>query len=331
MNKNEKASVSLKKIICLSILVILIFSGIGVMASNVSLNNVKIILSNGYEMTVITSKTNIAEILDENNVVLTEEERTVPDLEEELSDNKTIKIVKGSEDLEESEGEKEEAVSIETVLANYAPIVEKIVTEEVEIPFETITKESSSTTGEKQNRVIREGRNGLKEVTYKVKYQNDAEIEKTVISEKVIKEPVNKVVQVTYHVYTSRGGDRVSSGKWSYTASELDLLCAITAQECGSSYNGALAVITTACNRAESSKWRSRGTDPLSQYKAKGQFCYSIDNHWKKRLNGNYPSYVEQAVLDALNGARNHNFLSFRSAGTHSGTVIGGNAYFNPM
>lgn len=331
MNKNEKASVSLKKIICLSILVILIFSGIGVMASNVSLNNVKIILSNGYEMTVITSKTNIAEILDENNVVLTEEERTVPDLEEELSDNKTIKIVKGSEDLEESEGEKEEAVSIETVLANYAPIVEKIVTEEVEIPFETITKESSSTTGEKQNRVIREGRNGLKEVTYKVKYQNDAEIEKTVISEKVIKEPVNKVVQVTYHVYTSRGAERVSSGKWSYTASELDLLCAITAQECGSSYNGALAVITTACNRAESSKWRSRGTDPLSQYKAKGQFCYSIDNHWKKRLNGNYPSYVEQAVLDALNGARNHNFLSFRSARTHSGTVIGGNAYFNPM
>ena len=82
MNKNEKASVSLKKIICLSILVILIFSGIGVMASNVSLNNVKIILSNGYEMTVITSKTNIAEILDENNVVLTEEERTVPEIEE---------------------------------------------------------------------------------------------------------------------------------------------------------------------------------------------------------------------------------------------------------
>lgn len=36
----------------------------------------------------------------------------------------------------------------------------------------------------------------------------------------------------------------------------MDLLCAITAQECGSSYTGSLAVITTACNRAESTKWK---------------------------------------------------------------------------
>ena len=83
---------------------------------------------------------------------------------------------------------------------------------------------------------------------------------------------------------------RYSGGKWSYSASELDLLCAITAQECGSSYSGALAVITCAANRAESSRWRRYGSDPLSQYKAPSQFCYSIDNHWRKRLNGNYPS-----------------------------------------
>lgn len=42
------------------------------------------------------------------------------------------------------------------------------------------------------------------------------------------------------------------------------------------------------------------GSDPLSQYKAKGQFCYSIDSNWRRRLNGNYPSYVVQAVTDAL-------------------------------
>ena len=108
----------------------------------------------------------------------------------------------------------------------------------------------------------------------------------------------------------------------------MDLLCAITAQESGSSYTGALAVITTACNRAESSKWKRNGSDPLSQYKASGQFCYSIDSHWKRKLNGNYPSYVKQAVTDALNGKRNHNYLSFRAAGTHSGTYIGGNVYF---
>ena len=44
----------------------------------------------------------------------------------------------------------------------------------------------------------------MKEVTYKVKYQNDVEIEKTVISEKVVTEPVNKIVQVQKKA-TSRG------------------------------------------------------------------------------------------------------------------------------
>jgi len=103
----------------------------------------------------------------------------------------------------------------------------------------------------------------------------------------------------------------------------MDLICAITAQECSSSYTGALAVITTACNRAE-----SKGTDPLTEYKAKGQFCYSIDSKWKRRLNGNYASYVQQAVIDALNGKRNHEYYSFRAAGTRSGKNIGGNVYF---
>lgn len=69
-----------------------------------------------------------------------------------------------------------------------------------------------------------------------------------------------------------------------YSASELDLLCAITAQECGSSYSGALAVITCAANRAESSRWRRYGSDPLSQYMAPNQFCYSIDMPLEKKI-----------------------------------------------
>ena len=44
--------------------------------------------------------------------------------------------------------------------------------------------------------MLQQGKNGLKEVTYKIKYQNDVEIEKTQLSEKVITEPVNKIVQV---------------------------------------------------------------------------------------------------------------------------------------
>ena len=207
------------------------------------------------------------------------------------------------------------------ICQNYAPITEKIVVEQVAIPYETVTKNTTGSEENTTNKVLQEGKDGLKEITYKIKYQNDNEIEKTVISEKVVTEPVNKIVQVTQKV-TSRASTTArtsatvdtaskvsySGGKWSYSTSEFDLLCAITAQECGSSYVG---------------------SDPLSQYKAKGQFCYTIDSHWKNKLGGNYSSAVSQAVTDALNGKRNHNYLSFRAANSGvAGQKIGGNVYF---
>lgn len=328
----KKAKLPVKKIIGLCLILLLIM-GVGVAASNIKLNNVKIILSNGYEMDVLTSKTKIADILEENHIILLPEENVIPNKEKELSDNNTIRITK----FEESETEIADVaetsadITVDNLLQSYDKIIEKIETVQEEIPYETITKDVSDGSDNKKDRVIQEGKNGLKEVTYKVKYQNDTEIERTEIYSTIITEPVNKVIEVRKQYVTSRSsGARVSysNGVWSYSNAEFDLLCAITAQECSSSYEGALAVITTACNRAESTKWAKNGSDPLSQYKAKGQFCYSIDGHWRRRLNGNYASYVAEAVSDALNGKRNHNYLSFRSAGHASGEYIGGNVYF---
>ena len=334
MKNDDKASISLKKIICISIIFIFIMA-VAVAAGNVKLTNVKISLASGYEMNVLTSKKTVAEILDENHIILLEDEKVVPDLESELSDNNTIKITKKTEEEIETPEVVETStdVTAEEILESYDTIIEKIEVEKVKIPYETITKNVATGSGTKQDKIVQYGIDGLKEVTYKVKYQNDKEIEKKEISSKIIREPVDKIVEVrNKQQVTSRGSTRITyAGKWSYSDEELDLLCAITAQECGSSYNGALAVITCACNRAESSKWAYNGKDPLSQYKAAGQFCYSIDSHWKKRLNGNYPSYVKQAVIDALNGKRNHNYLSFRAAGFASGVNIGGNVYFNAM
>lgn len=339
MKNQEKASISIMKVICVSIILILI-SGIGVMAVNTNLKDVKIILKNGYELTALTSKSTVSEILDENNIILEDDEKTVPDLTETVKEGTVIKIVDKSytevQIVEVSQTGVE--TTLEQLMNSYAPITEKIVVEQVTIPFETITKNTAGTSTNTTNRVIQQGKDGLKEITYKIKYQNDIEIEKLQLSEKIITEPVNKIVQVNKNV-TSRSATTTreknsttqvaySGGKWTYSSSEMDLLCAITAQECGSSYTGSLAVITTACNRAESTKWKRNGSDPLSQYKAKGQFCYSIDSNWRRRLNGNYPSYVVQAVTDALNGKRNHSYLSFRAAGTHTGTYIGGNVYF---
>ena len=194
-NIQEKASLSIMKIICISIILILM-SGIGVLAVNKKLNNVKILLRNGYEMTVLTSKTKVSEILEENNILLEENEKVVPGVDEEVEDNQTIEIKDKSEREIQISKVSEETIetSLEDLLDTYAPITEKIVVEQVAIPFETITTNSSEDTTNTRNKVIREGEDGIKEITYKAKFQNDKEIEntRTVISETVIKEAKEK-------------------------------------------------------------------------------------------------------------------------------------------
>lgn len=206
MKNQEKASISIMKILCVSIILILI-SGIGVMAVNTNLKDIKIILQNGYEMTVLTSKATINEILDENNIILNENQKTIPEETEEVKAGTIIKIVdKSYNEVQIAKVSEQGAeTTLEELLNNYAPITEKIVVEQVEIPYETITKNSTGTNNDTENKVLQNGENGIKEVTYKVKYQNEVEIEKIQLSEKVIKEPVNKIVQVTKKI-TSRAG-----------------------------------------------------------------------------------------------------------------------------
>ena len=208
MKKEEKASISIMKIICISIILILI-SGIGVMAVNTNLKDIKIVLQNGYELTALTSKSTVSEVLEENNIVLDENQKTIPEANEEVTAGAVIKIVDKSYNEVQIAKVSEEGVqtTLEDLLNNYAPITEKVVTEQVEIPYETVTKNSAGTSTNTTNKVLQQGKNGLKEVTYKIKYQNEVEIEKTVISEVVVQEPVNKIVQVQKKVETSRSAD----------------------------------------------------------------------------------------------------------------------------
>ena len=204
MKKEENASISIMKIICVTIILILL-SGIGVMAVNNDLKDVKIILQNGYEMTALTGKATVSEVLAENNIVLDENQKTIPDLNEEIQSGQSIQITdKSYNEVQIAKISEEGAkTSLDQLLENYAPITEKIVVEQVTIPYETVTKNTTSGSGDTTNKVLQEGKDGLKEVTYKIKYQNDVEIEKTVISEKVVTEPVNKIVQVQKKVATT--------------------------------------------------------------------------------------------------------------------------------
>lgn len=236
--KDEKASISIMKIICVS-LILMFLSGIGVMAVTTQIDSVKITLSNGYEMTVLTSKMKVSEILEENNIMLTEDEKVIPGLEEELNENRTIKIIsKTEQEIQIAKiSENGTETTLDDILQNYSPIVEKVVVEQEEIPFETVTKNSTDET-DTSNKVIRQGENGIKEVTYKVKIQNEIEIEKNKLSEQVIKEPVDKIVQVVKT--TSRAATTTRTGVFKVTAYCSCPKC------CGASANGITASGTRA-------------------------------------------------------------------------------------
>ena len=171
-----------------------------VRAFNSDLSSVKIILANNYEMNIITSKTKISEILEENHIVVLPEETVYPNKDSEIGKDRTIKItnVNSTEDIITEIAESGDIIALDQVLGNYTAITEKIEVVEETIPYETITKDSSSVSSkDRTNQVIQQGRDGLKEVTYKVKYQNDIEISRTVIKERIIRKAKNKIIQVT--------------------------------------------------------------------------------------------------------------------------------------
>lgn len=210
MDKKDEASISIMKIIGISLIIILVF-GVTVMATEIDIRSVQITMANGYTMTVVTTKTNVEEILEDNNIVVEDDERVTPSLDDEITDSNKIVITNKSEQEVQIAKLSESGVetSLDEILKSYSPIIEKIVVEQETIPYETITKDASQGSEDTKNKVIQQGEDGIKEITYKVKYQNEEEIEKTKLSETVVKEPVNKIVQVQRNI-TSRSGSTVA-------------------------------------------------------------------------------------------------------------------------
>ena len=208
MSKQDSASISIMKIIGVSLIFILIF-GISVMATETDFRSVEVTMSNGYKMTVLTSKTNVAEILKDNNIIVKNTERVSPDLNGEVTESNKITISNKSEREVQIAKISESGIetTLDEILKNYTPIIEKIVVEQETIPYETITKDVADGATDTKNKVVQEGKDGLKNITYKVKYQNEVEIEKIKVSEEIVKEPVNKIIQVQKNV-TNRSASR---------------------------------------------------------------------------------------------------------------------------
>lgn len=236
-NVDEKASISLKRIIGIC-LIFLFISGICVFAANKQVRNVQITLSNGCEMNVVTSKTKVADILDEKHIILLPEEKVTPDanstigangkiiITEKTAQEEVAELVSAETENKETKEEKTE-LNIDMIAQAYNPITEQIVVETVAIPFETVTKNVSDGAKETKNQVLQEGKEGKREVTYRVKYQNEVEIDRKETNSVVIEEPVNKIIQVKAKQVTSRGSSlpRTTGGNSSGTIYKITAYC----------------------------------------------------------------------------------------------------------
>lgn len=206
-------SISSKKIIRIVVAIIIILISIlvtGVYAAKNDVNYITIKFSDDTEISVVTAKTKVSEILEENNVVLLSDEKVIPPLDAFINATKVIEISKIS-DEQMIVAEEESNVTTEQILGEYVTIKEEIITEQVEIPFETITKDVSQSGTDTTDKVLQEGENGLKEIKYKVRYENDVEKSRTIIEENIIKEPVDKIIQISTKIVSRSNSYRVSS------------------------------------------------------------------------------------------------------------------------
>lgn len=285
MKTEESLSKGIIKRIVFIAIVIILLMGAGVFASVTRMNTVTIQFSDNTELSVLTSKSKVSDILKENNIVILEDEEIVPSLDSNIDSAKVIKI-QNKNDMDIAESQKEEATIVSAdIIDENATLVEKIVVEQEKIPYETVKKEVSIKKGDKTtSTVVQKGKNGIKEITYKVKYENDKEIERTKISEKVIKKPVDKIVEVRKKVVTARGSGaiRATGTKAEYQAyakarckalgwSDYDFDCLVSLWNKESKWNPNAHNSSSGAHgipqALPASKMASHGSDYMTNYK----------------------------------------------------------------
>ena len=134
----------------------------------------------------------VSDFLQEQSISLTKEDYTKPSLSTPLEEGDSVHIIR-----RETKNEK----------------VEKA------IPFST-EKVSDNTLAKGEQKVISPGKEGLKEVTYSVVYENDAEVSRTVSSEIVLEKAQNKKISIGTKepepVITSNSNGEIQNGKATY-------------------------------------------------------------------------------------------------------------------
>jgi len=195
------------------------------------------IQDNGRKIVVTTFKHTVGDLLKEKNIHVRREDVVSPSLDTTLSDGMKVNIKRAFPITVFADGKSrvvytaasnikgallengiklgpEDKVNMDLnsevfkdMYITVTRVREEIVKQNVDIPFTTETKQSDSLE-RGQIKVLRDGEMGKKEVVFKVTYENGKEIAKNVIEENIIKNPVNKVVQIgTLGILTTSRGE----------------------------------------------------------------------------------------------------------------------------
>ncbi|HHY90429.1 MAG TPA: DUF348 domain-containing protein [Clostridiales bacterium] len=138
----------------------------------------------GKTLELMTAYEKVKDILKEHQISVGELDEIQPSLEEKVFEGDTIRITR---------------------------VKEEIVTQKEVIPYESVIKYSDQLAQGKV-KLIQQGKNGEKEVQYKVIYRDGKEASREILQEKILAEAVNEIVErgTAQYVATSRGNIRAS-------------------------------------------------------------------------------------------------------------------------
>lgn len=161
--------------------------------------------ADGKTENVTTTAQTVKDLLTQQNITLSKDDEVSPKLETKLSEGAKV-VVKRVEYKEEKRTEK--------------------------IDYSTKEQYSDSLAAG-TSEVTQQGVEGSKEVTYKVKYVDGKETSKEAISEKVIKEPVDKIV-----TYSSQSNSNSQGGSDSGSSGGRTVVSKVPVYDCDGSGHG---------------------------------------------------------------------------------------------
>lgn len=234
LSKDSSKLLNIRSLTIILIVVgILGLSGIGVYSK---MNKTVTISDDGTNITVKTTKNTVKDVLEQNEINLTEKDCVEPSLETVIADNsqivikravpltlvlsgqekniftnkKTVQEVLDEQQIVLNENDKLNIDPTQAVTKNLILKVIKVkedtIVEKEPIAFK-VSERYSTQISRGTKRVITEGKKGQKEKQYKVVYEDNDIVSKELIKEKVISKPVNAVVEIGIEpkVTVSRG------------------------------------------------------------------------------------------------------------------------------